>query len=69
MNLLQKIFGKKRLRKIEIKQDLKKVLEDGGLSQEEILYFKIIRLEIHLKNAKNRLKNFLKPPKIVRKRK
>lgn len=68
MNLLLKIFGKKRLRKVEIKQDLDAVLEYGGLSQEEILCFKIIRLEIHLSKAKNNLKLFLKPPVIKKRR-
>lgn len=68
MNLLQKIFGKKRLRKVEITQNLEEILENRGLSQEEILYFKIIRLELYLKRAKARLKNFLKPP-VLKKRK
>lgn len=66
MNLLQKILGKKRLKKVEITQDLEEVLEDGNLSIEEILRFKIVRLEVLLLKAKNELKGFLKPPKIKR---
>lgn len=68
MNLLVKIFGKKKLKKVEITQNLEEILENRGLSQEEILRFKIIRLEMFLEKAKNRLKFFLKPPKIKAKK-
>lgn len=69
MNLLQKIFGKKKIRKIEITQDLDQFLKNSNLTTEEILYFKIIRLEIYLTRAKNNLKLFLKPPVIKKIRK
>jgi len=60
MNFIEKIFGKK---KEKIKKNLDEVLNDSELSHEEILNFKITRLEILLKKAKDNLKDFLKKDK------
>ena len=68
MNFITKIFGKKELKKVEITLSLEQVLEKNGLSVEEILRFKIVRLETLLLKAKADLKLFLKPPKIIRKK-
>jgi len=68
MNFIEKIFGAKKEKKAQITLNLEQVLKSGKMTTEEILYFKIIRLEIRLKNAKNNLKLFLKPPKITRKK-
>ena len=65
MNFIEKIFGKKTRKKIE--KNLDEVLKDGGISDQEILEFKIVRLEIRLKKAKENLKVFLKPPKKIKK--
>ena len=69
MNFITKIFGKKKLKKVQITLNLEQVLEKNGLSEEEILRFKIVRLETFLLKAKANLKLFLKPPKIKIKRK
>ena len=63
MNFITKIFGRKKLKKVEITLNLEQVLERNGLSVEEILRFKIVRLETLLLKAKADLKLFLKPPK------
>jgi len=61
MNFIEKIFSQNNTKKIE--KDIDEVLKVAGISDEEILNFKIIRLEIRLKKAKENLKNFLKPKK------
>lgn len=61
MNFIEKIFGKKTRKKIE--KNLDEVLKDGGISDQEILEFKIVRLKIRLEKAKENLKVFLKPKK------
>lgn len=68
MNLIKRIFGKNKLKKVKITQDLEQVLESGGLSLEEILRFRIVRLEMLLLKAKNKLKIFLKSPEIREKK-
>ena len=61
MNFIEKVFGKKNRKKLN--KNLDDVLKDGGISDQEILEFKIVRLEIRLKKAKENLKVFLKPKK------
>ena len=61
MNLMQKIFGHKK-DKVPPK-NLEETLKIGKFSEEEILRFKIIRIEILLNKAKLELKEFLKPKK------
>lgn len=60
MNFITKIFGAK---KEKIEKNLDEVLKDSELSHEEILKFKITRLEIYLTKAKDDLKDFLKKEK------
>lgn len=60
MNFITKIFGAK---KEKIEKNLDEVLKDSELSHEEILNFKITRLEIYLTKAKDDLKDFLKNEK------
>jgi len=69
MNLIEKIFGRKKIQKVEMIFNLKKFLEEKKISKEEILLFRIVRLEVFLKKAKDDLKLFLNPPKIKKTRK
>jgi len=60
MNFIKKIFGADRKKN---RTEFFELLRQGTFSEEEIIRFKIVRLEILIAKEKETLKELLKPKK------